>query len=116
MFVPALAAILTFVGAGGFVLSSLFHPSAASDFIFSAAAICVIAGPLIFFAYVMFGLCIEFINTSLLMPQARRVASGPLRDVPDTPLYAVALSLPEGLRRERKGPLNPSSGRRTYQI
>jgi hypothetical protein len=114
MFFPIIAAIITLVGAVGFVISSLVngHASAAGGLVFNAAAICTVVGPLIFFSYVIIGLCIEFAITNQ-KPEVRVAVRGPPLDVPTAPLSPVAVDegLPEGLRRERKGPLNPSTGR-----
>ncbi len=112
MLLPIIAAMITLVGAVGFVISSLVSASAAGDPVFNSAAICIIAGPLIFFSYVIIGLCIEFAGTNQ-KPEVRIAVRGPLLAVPPAPLSHVAVGegLPEGLRRERKGPLNPSTGR-----
>ena len=112
MFFPIIASMVTFVGAIGFVISSFVSASAAGDLVFNAAAICIIAGPLIFFSYVIIGLCIEFAGTNQ-KPEVKIAVRGPLLAVPPAPLSHVAVGegLPEGLLRERKGPLNPSTGR-----
>jgi hypothetical protein len=113
MFVPIFAAIVTLLGAGGLVLSSL-APAIVGDGFFNFAAACLVAGPLIFFFYVIIGLCMEFMQANKA-PEVTVVAFG-------SPAYAQAAypshftydeGLPEGLRRERTGPLNPSSGRAT---
>jgi len=108
MFFPMLAAIVTLVGVIGFVISSLLHASGAGDFLFNAAAICITIGPLIFFCYVIIGLCLEFASISR-KTEVRIAAHAPPVNVP------VAMPnldwMPEGLRRERKGPLSPSTGR-----
>ncbi len=59
MFIPIVAAIVFLVGAGGLVLSSL--APIVGDGVFNFAAVCLVAGPLIFFFYVMIGLCLEFV-------------------------------------------------------
>jgi hypothetical protein len=112
MFFPVIAAMVTLVGAVGFVISSLVPASGAGDLVFNLAAICIIAGPLIFFSYVIIGLCIEFASTNQ-KPEVRIAVHSPLLAVPPAPLSHVAVGelLPEGLLRERKGPLNPSTGR-----
>ena len=109
MFIPIVAAIVTFVGAGGIVLSSLVH-AGAGDAIFNVASVCLVVGPLIFFGYVIIGLCMEFVSTNR---QPGIAGHGPSFDVPVAPLIQAAYDegLPEGLRRERMGPMNPSNGR-----
>ena len=111
MFIPIVAAIVTVVGAGGIVLSSLAHASAAGDAIFNVASVCLVVGPLIFFAYVIIGLCMEFLSTNRV--GAGIVALGSSSGVRAPPLSQAAYDegLPEGLRRERMGPMNPSNGR-----
>jgi hypothetical protein len=115
MVIPIIAALVTALGAGGLVLSSLLHASAASDNIFNAASVCLVAGPLIFFAYVIFGLWMEFLDFSKPGQKSgtRIVAHTPSPDVVVAVFSQAAYydGLPEGLRRERKGPLNPSTGR-----
>jgi hypothetical protein len=106
-----IAATLTLVGALGLVISSLAHTSAASEPIFNAAAICLVAGPLVFFSYVVIGLCVEFVHFDQ-EPEPVRVASTP------PPLASVDNEtidrwIPEGLRRKPKGPSGRISGRAT---
>ena len=106
MFIAIFAAAVTFVGLGGFALSSLLPASAVNDFFFNVAAVCMVLGPVIFLIYVVIGLFIEFISTeykSAVAPAGR----APLREVPDFFIDP----LPEGLRRMPKGPLNRSTGR-----
>ena len=62
MFIPIVAAIVFLVGAGGLVLSSL--APIVGDSFFNFAAVCLVAGPLIFFFYVIIGLCMEFIRAN----------------------------------------------------
>jgi hypothetical protein len=108
MIIPLFAAAVTFVGAGGFALSSLLPASAVNDFFFNVAAGCLVAGPVIFLVYVVIGLCIEFISTEY-KAAAASTARVPFRDVP-----AFFIDpLPEGLRRMPKGPLSRRSGRAT---
>ena len=64
MFIPIVAAIVFLVGAGGLVLSSL--APIVGDSFFNFASFCLLAGPLIFFFYVIIGLCIEFIKSASL--------------------------------------------------
>ena len=111
MLLPIIAAMITLVGAVGFVISSLVSASAAGDPVFNSAAICIIVGPLVFFSYVIIGLCLEFASP-YPKPEVR-IMRGPSLAVPEAALShaAFAEGLPEGLRRERKGPLNPSTGR-----
>jgi hypothetical protein len=113
MFFPIIAAMVTLVGAVGLVISSLVSSSGAGDMVFNAAAICIVVGPLIFFSYVMIGLCLEFASTN--KPEVKIATLVPSPDLLVAPLSYVAFDerLPEGLRRERKGPLNPSTGRAT---
>jgi hypothetical protein len=112
MFFPIIAAMVTLVGAVGLVISSLVSASGAGDLVFNAAAICIVVGPLIFFSYVMIGLCLEFASSNQ-KPEVKIAALGPSPDPLVAPLSYAAFDerLPEGLRRERKGPLNPSTGR-----
>lgn len=109
MFFPIIAAGVTIVGVVGLVISSLAHASSAADLLFNAAAICIVVGPLIFFGYVIIGLFIEFMSINK-KPDVRIAARGPS---PEVPLGLVASHewIPEGLLRERKGPLDPSTGR-----
>jgi len=105
MFFPAVAVIITFIGAAGLVISSLFR---VGDFVFNASAVCLVAGPLVFFSYVVIGLYLEFLGTG---QKVRATISR------SHPLQAAASSVafdqwtPEGLERERLGPLNRRSGR-----
>jgi hypothetical protein len=108
MFISIVAAIVTLLGAGGLVLSSL--APIVGDGFFNFAAACLVAGPLIFFFFVIFGLVLEFIQTS----RPAGVSATALRQAvyaPASPGHFVYEQIPEGLRRERKGPMNPSSGR-----
>jgi len=111
MSIPKIAAIVTLVGAIGFVLSSLAYPNVVSDVFFNAATLCIAAGPLIFFGYVFLGLCMEVLSSGQ-KPEVI-AARFPPADRTLTPLGQAAFAqwTPLGLRRERKGPLNPSSGR-----
>ena len=112
MVISIFAALLTFAGAGAFVLSSLFYDFFFSDFFFNVGAVCFIIGPLIFLAYVVIGLCLEFYIVNDV-PLLNAFTVTPARYAPDAPLHRVELAtLPEGLRRERKGPLNRTTGRR----
>jgi len=104
MFFPIVAAIVFLIGVGALVLSSLVP--IVGDGVFNFAAVCLMAGPLIFFFYVMAGLCLEFIAVNR-PPVVGTFAA------PASPADLIYEQLPEGLRRERKGPLNPSSGRAT---
>jgi len=105
-------AIITAIGLGGFVMASLIGMNAVSEIIFNVAAVSLVVGPLIFFAYVVIGLCLEYISVNR-RPEAAFVTPGPLREVPASPVWRAAYveGPPEGLRRERKGPLGRSSGR-----
>jgi hypothetical protein len=106
-----IAATLTLVGALGLVISSLAHTSAASEPIFNAAAICLVAGPLVFFSYVVIGLCVEFAHFDQ-EPEPVRVASTP-PSLASVDNEAIDRWIPEGLRRKPKGPLGRISGRAT---
>jgi hypothetical protein len=112
MFFPAVAAIITIIGAVGFVISSLVHASGAGNFIFNASAACMVAGPLIFLFYVIVGLFLEFLSINRI-PDVRITAGGPSPDVPAALPSQAAFDdwVPEGLLREHKGPLNRSTGR-----
>ena len=108
MFISIVAAIVTMLGAGGLVLSSL--APIVGDGFFNFAAACLVAGPLIFFFFVIFVLVLEFMQTS----QPSGASTKALRQAayaPASTIHFVYEQIPEGLRRERKGPLNPSSGR-----
>jgi len=111
MFFSTIAAIITVNGVFGLVASSLVYGSVATDFFFNAAAACTVAGPLIFFIYVVIGLCQEFANLT------QKSESIDLSRVIFEPRLAsispqiVERWIPEGLRRERKGPLNRDTGR-----
>ena len=110
MFFPIVAAIVFLIGVGGLVLSSLVP--IVGDGVFNFAAVCLMAGPLIFFFYVMAGLCLEFIAVNR-PPVVGTFAPVRASYAPASPADLIYEQLPEGLRRERKGPLNPSSGRAT---
>ena len=110
MFFPIVAAIVFLIGAGGLVLSSL--APIVGDGFFNFAAACLLAGPLIFFFYVIVGLCLEFIDAN--RPAVVSVFTlSPSSYAPALPGQFAYEQFPEGLRRERKGPLNRSSGRAT---
>jgi hypothetical protein len=111
LFFPTIAAAITIIGLVGFVVSSLFHWSTAGDLLFNAAAACIVAGPLIFFWYVIIGLCIEFISVDRKSNVSIAVR-GPSPDVAAPHARIVSqVWIPEGLLRDRKGPLNPATGR-----
>jgi len=112
MFFPTIAAAITIIGLVGFVVSSLAYSSTAGDLLFNAAAVCIVAGPLIFFSYVVIGLCIEFVSVNR-KSDVTIAARAPSRDALAVPLSRIAshVWIPEGLLRERKGPLNPATGR-----
>jgi len=97
------------VGVVGLVISSLAHASSVADWFFNASTVCLVVGPFIFFVYVIIGLCVEFVSINQ-KPDIRTVARSPSLEVP---LGCVGAHewIPEGLLRERKGPLNPSTGR-----
>ena len=105
MFFPAAAVIITAIGLAGLVLSSLVR---VGDFVFNGSAVFLVAGPLIFFSYVVIGLYLEFLSTGQ-KPQATIARSRPLQ----ASASSVAFDewVPEGLKRERLGPLNRRSGR-----
>jgi len=105
MFFPAVAVIITAMGAAGLVLSSLVR---VGDFVFNASAVCLVAGPLVFFSYVIIGLYLEFLSTGQ-KPRAITVRSRPLQAAASS--VAFDEWTPEGLKRERLGPLNRRSGR-----
>jgi hypothetical protein len=108
MFIPIVAAIVFFIGAGGLVLSSL--APIVGNGVFNFAAACLLAGPLIFFFYVVVGLYLEFAAANRPVV-ARVLVRGQSPYAPASAGGSLNEQLPEGLRRERKGPLNPSSGR-----
>jgi hypothetical protein len=110
MFFPIVAAIVFLVGAGSLVLSSL--TAMLGDGFFNFAAVCLVVGPLIFFFYVFIGLFLEFIDANR-PPVIGMTAPGTSSYAPASPSHFAYEQFPEGLRRERKGPLNPSSGRAT---
>lgn len=116
MFILITAAIITFTGFAGFVISSLVssftHAPAASDVIFNTSAVFLVAGPLAFFGYVILGMGLEFIRINR-PPKVRAAAPAPSVIVPAVLPRHVPFeqSLPEGLRRQPKGPMNPGTGR-----
>jgi hypothetical protein len=112
MFIPIVAAIVFLVGASGLVLSSL-APAIVGDGIFNFAAVCLVAGPLIFFFYVIVGLWMEFMEANQTSEASIVAFGSPAYAQAAYPSHFVYDGLPEGLRRERKGPLNPHSGRAT---
>ena len=81
MFFPIIAAMVTLAGGVGLVISSLVHASVAADVVFDAGGICMVVGPLIFFSYVMIGLCIEFASTNQ-KPEVKTAARGHSLAVP----------------------------------
>jgi hypothetical protein len=104
------AATLTLVGALGLVISSLAHTSAASEPIFNAAAVCLVAGPLVFFSYVVIGLYVEFMHFERESVRVAPISPSPLAIVGNEPFDKW---IPEGLRRQPKGPLGRITGRAT---
>ena len=110
MFIPIITAALTLAGALGLVLSSLAHTTPASEPIFNAAAICLVTGPIVFFSYVIIGLCLEFksINRKPEVTTVPRPVSPPMPSLGEVKFDQW---IPEGLRRERKGPLGRIVGR-----
>jgi len=104
--------IVTAIGFGGFVLSGFVGVNAVSDFIFNLSAVILVAGPLLFLATVVVGLCLDIASIDP-KPAAKLVAPGPSPEASTLAVWraAYADSLPEGLRRERKGPLSRSAGR-----
>jgi len=115
MLIPIIAAILTLAGAFSLVVSSFVGTGAVGDFFFNAAAICLVAGPVIFFSYVVIGLCMEFIGIDR-KPKVATFRRSPLLDSSEAPLINVKFDewIPEGLRRERRGPLGPIYGRSKF--
>jgi hypothetical protein len=112
MVIPIVAAIVTLLGAAGLVLSSL-APAIVGDGVFNFSAVCLVAGPLIFFFYVMIGLYMEFVATNW-PPEVRIIGHTRSPYASEASLGLSAYDAPpEGLQRERKGPMNPSSGRAT---
>jgi len=100
MFFPMTAAIVTLVGAFGLVISAFVNASAA-DFIFNVAGACLIAGPLIFFGYVIIGLGIEFAS-AMPKSEVRIITHRPSSYVPLTSDIQTVSDewIPERLRRE----------------
>ena len=111
MFIPIVAATVFLIGAGGLVLSSL--APIVGDVFFNFAAACLVTGPLIFYFYVILGLCIEFVKSNQTADVSVVAFGSPAYAQANYPSHFVYGGLPEGLLRERKGPLNPSSGRAT---
>ena len=112
--ISLIAAALTLVGIFGLVISSLAHTFAASEPIFNISAICLVAGPLVFFSYVVTGLCIDFAHFGR-EPEPVRVAP-----VAQPPLALIGNEtfdkwIPEGLRRQPKGPLGRITGRASFR-
>jgi hypothetical protein len=110
MFVLFLATTITSVGGLALVISSFVRTG--SDSAFNVAAFCLTIGPLIFFSYVIVGLCIEFVSANR-KPESARVRIPQSFDAAAACTGNVKLGkwVPEGLRRERKGPLNRVTGR-----
>jgi hypothetical protein len=108
MFFPTIAAIFTAVGVIGLIVSSLVQASAAGEFVFNAAAACIIAGPVIFFFYVITGLWLEFASTGHNLASPTISDSGQSSHIPIAQFSAVPLQqwTPERLRR--MGQLNPT--------
>ena len=107
MFISIVAAIVFLVGAGGLVLSSL--APILGDGFFNFAAVCLVAGPLIFFFYVIIGLFLEFVGAN--RPPVAIPAVGQAAYAAASLIHFAYDQTPEGLQRERKGPMNPSRGR-----
>jgi hypothetical protein len=110
MFVLFFATTVTSVGGLALVISSLVRTG--SEFAFNIAAFCLATGPLIFFSYVIVGLCIEFVSADR-KPESVTVRLPRSFDAAAASAGNVKLGkwVPEGLRRERKGPLNRATGR-----
>lgn len=106
MSVYRFAAFLTVAGACGFGISSLIFPSGAAGPVFVAAALCTIAGPLLFFCTVMIEVWLEYWASG--HPVVRFAGSIPTAG-PSSP--AADHWTPEGLLREPKGPMSPLRGR-----
>lgn len=106
MSIYRLAGFLTVAGAVGFGISSLIFPSGAAGPVFVAAALCTIAGPLLFFCAVMVQVLLEYWESG--HPAVR--FAGP---IPSSGPSAPAADdwTPEGLLREPKGPMSPLRGR-----
>jgi hypothetical protein len=106
MFFPTVAAILTAIGLIGLIVSSLVHASAAGEFVFNAAAACMIAGPMIFFFYVITGLWLEFASTRHNPASPTISESGQSSHVAQFSPVPFQQWTPQRLRR--MGPLNPT--------
>jgi len=93
MLVPITAAILTLVGAFSLVVSSFVGTGTVGDFFFS-------------------GLCIEFVAVNR-KPEVVAQRRAPSFDSADAPPVSTKRDewIPEGLRRQRRGPLGPIYGR-----
>ena len=109
MFIPIVAAIVFLAGVGSLVLASLVPLS--GDGFFNFAAVCLVAGPLIFLFYVVVGLFQEFVALNWPPSPVTTAAFAQASYAPASLINPVYDQTPEGLRRERKGPLNWSSGR-----
>jgi len=109
MFAPIIAAIITLVGLVGFVTSGLVgNPTGEDGLIFYAGFLA--GGPLIFVGYVIVGLCKDFASTNQI-PEGRVAVRVTNATWPRSTGAFGYEGLPEGLRRERKGPLDPGTGR-----
>jgi hypothetical protein len=105
MIVPLIAAGITLLGAGAFIMLSLFHLGAASDPIFFGAAACFLAGPALYLIYVFGQLLVEFATAEFKRSfSVRKAATAPVA-------AAIPEWRPEGLRRKPVGPLNRLKGR-----
>jgi hypothetical protein len=110
MFFPILSAGITTLGAGAFIMLSLFHLGVASNILFIIAAVCFALGPVVFLLYVLSTLSLEFLVSEIDYRYRLSPATAPAAYAPAT-LYGATEWVPEGLRRERIGPLNRSTGR-----
>ena len=112
MLIPITAAILTLVGAFNLVVSSFVGTGTVGDFFFSTATFCLIVGPIIFLSYVVIGLWIEFVAVNR-KPEVVAQRRAPSFDSAGAPPVSTKRDewIPEGLRRQRRGPLSPIYGR-----
>lgn len=102
------SAIVTVAGGFAFAMLSVFSPHPAGDFFFFTSAVVFLAGPVMFLAYVLAMLAVEFFTSDRSAGVGATLASAmPAAAAP----VIQAAWVPEGLMRSPKGPLSPTKGR-----
>ncbi|HXD46771.1 MAG TPA: hypothetical protein VN655_16715 [Pseudolabrys sp.] len=109
-----LSAGVTVAGGLAFALLSMFSPHPAGDFFFFTSAVVFLAGPVMFLAYVLAVLAVEFFS---LQARAGAAGAGSLAIAMPAPAGPVipAAWVPEGLLRTPNGPMSPTSGRARHE-